>query len=100
MWQAVNIAFELGYTIAVPLVLLALAGRWADSAFHTKPWLFLGGVILAMVSSSLLLVRKFSRLIREMNPVRTPDTSSTDRVQAPASKEQHSNGVNQSSRKK
>lgn len=67
IWQALNIAWELGYTIAVPLVLLALAGRWADNMFHTKPWLFLGGVILAIGTSTLLLVRKFSHLLRDLN---------------------------------
>lgn len=67
LWQALNIAWELGYTIAVPLVVLALAGRWADGMFKTSPWLFLAGIILAIVSSSILLVRKFSRLMREMN---------------------------------
>lgn len=70
-WQALNIAWELGYTIAVPLVILALAGRWADAKFHTKPWLFLSGVILAILSSSLLLVRKFTRIVRDMNLPKT-----------------------------
>lgn len=66
LWQALNIAWELGYTIAVPLVILALAGRWADAQFHTKPWLFLAGIILAIASSSVLLVRKFSKLLRQI----------------------------------
>lgn len=67
LWQALNMAWELGYMIAVPLVIFALVGRWADGRFHTKPWLFLGGVILAIMSTSLLLVRKFTRIIRDMN---------------------------------
>ena len=67
LWQALNIAWELGYTIVIPLVLLALAGRWADRLFDTSPWLFLSGVVIAIVSTSILLVRKFSRLVRDMN---------------------------------
>lgn len=66
IWQALNIAWELGYTIAVPLVVLALGGRWADGVFKTAPWLFLAGIILAIVSSSILLVRKFSKLLRDI----------------------------------
>ncbi len=66
LWQALNIAWELGYTIAIPLVLLALAGRWADGFFHTSPWLLLAGMVLAIVSSSILLIRKFSKLLREI----------------------------------
>ncbi len=67
-WQALNIAWELGYTIAVPLVLFTLAGRWADKAMHTSPWLLLLGMALAIVLTTLLLIRKFSRLLREINP--------------------------------
>lgn len=67
-WQALNLAWELGYTVAIPLVIFALAGRWADNAFGTKPWLFLAGVLIAIISSSLLLVRTFSRLLRDMQP--------------------------------
>lgn len=94
LWQALNMAWELGYTITIPLVLFALAGRWADSQFHTKPWLFLGGVIFAIVSTSLLLVRKFSRIVRDLNPVRTPDEISTQDIKIPTSKDNRSNGVN------
>jgi F0F1-type ATP synthase assembly protein I len=67
LWQALGLAWELGYMITVPLVLFALVGRWADGQFGTKPWLLLAGVILAMVSTSLLLVRKFQRLVNDMN---------------------------------
>ncbi len=94
LWQALNLAWELGYTIAIPLVIFALLGRWADGAFHTKPWLFLAGILLAISASSILLVRKFSRLIREMNLVRTPDKISSQDIQISASKEHRSNGVN------
>ena len=66
LWQALNLAWELGYTIAIPLVLLALAGRWADGVFHTKPWLFLAGIILAMASSTILLIRKFTQLLHDI----------------------------------
>lgn len=71
LWQALQIAWELGYTIAIPLIIFALAGRWADQQFQTKPWLFLAGIIIAIISSSILLVRKFSRLMRDMNLPKT-----------------------------
>jgi len=65
LWRALNMALELGYTIAIPLVVLALAGRWADKQFDTSPWLFLAGIVLAIVSSSILLIRKFSKILRD-----------------------------------
>lgn len=75
LWQALGLAWELGYTIAIPLVLFALAGRWADRVLDTKPWMFLGGVVIAIVSTSLLLVRKFARLMRDLNPPSKPPNS-------------------------
>lgn len=58
LWQAIGLAWELGYTIAVPLVVLALLGRLADKWFGTSPWLFLTGVILSIAISSILVVKK------------------------------------------
>ncbi len=66
-WQALNLAWELGYTIALPLVLFALAGRWADKRYDTSPWLLLSGMALAIILTTLLLIRKFSRLLRDVN---------------------------------
>ena len=63
LWQALGLAWELGYTIAIPLVILTLAGRWADQVFHTGPWLLLTGISLSIMASSLLLVRKFKQII-------------------------------------
>lgn len=68
LWQALNIAWELGYMIALPLVLFALAGRWIDKHYDTSPWFLLGGMALAILLTTLLLIRKFSRLLRDMNP--------------------------------
>jgi F0F1-type ATP synthase assembly protein I len=58
LWQALGLAWELGYTIAVPLVGLALLGRFADKWLGTNPWLFLTGVILSIAISSILVVKK------------------------------------------
>lgn len=58
LWQAIGLAWELGYTIAVPLVVLALLGRLADKWLGTGPWLFLTGVILSIAVSSFLIVKK------------------------------------------
>lgn len=59
-WQ---LAWELGYTIAIPIVLLALLGRWADRMLGTSPWLLLLGVLLSTVISSFIVYRKISRIL-------------------------------------
>jgi len=62
-WSAVSLAWQLGYTIAVPLVLFALAGRFLDRKFGTTPWLLLAGIILAIASTTWLIWKKTKELI-------------------------------------
>ena len=61
-WQ---LAWELGYTIAVPIVVLALVGRWGDRMLGTSPWLLLGGVLLSIVISGALVYRKMKDILRD-----------------------------------
>lgn len=58
-----SLAWELGYTIAVPLVLFALLGRWADRRWDTSPLLFLTGVVLAILISSYIVYKKMKDVI-------------------------------------
>jgi LPXTG-motif cell wall-anchored protein len=53
-----GLAWELGYTIAVPLVALALGGRWLDKKLETSPWLLLAGILLSIAISSWLVYKK------------------------------------------
>ncbi|MDO8425759.1 MAG: AtpZ/AtpI family protein [bacterium] len=57
-WSALGLAFQLGYLIAIPIVLLAVGGRFLDHRFGTSPWLLLAGVLLSLVVSSVLVARK------------------------------------------
>lgn len=66
LWQALNLAWELGYTIAIPLVLFALAGRWIDRRFDTSPWFLLVGMALAITMTTIALVRKFARMMKDV----------------------------------
>ncbi len=59
-WQ---LAWELGYTIAIPIVLLALLGRWADKALGTSPWLLLLGVLVSIVASTFLVYKKVAKIL-------------------------------------
>lgn len=57
-WSAVSLAWELGYTIAVPLVALALGGRFLDKKLGTAPWLLLVGILVSIAVSSWLVYKK------------------------------------------
>jgi len=64
-FSALSLAWELGYSIALPLVIFALAGRWLDRKLATSPWLFLLGIILAVSISSYLVYRKTMEIIKK-----------------------------------
>jgi F0F1-type ATP synthase assembly protein I len=65
-WQALGIAWELGYVIAIPIVVFALGGRMLDKHFNSSPWLLLVGILISIVLSSIGLVWKFKKLMKAM----------------------------------
>lgn len=49
-------------SIIGPLALFGGAGMLLDSFFATSPWLLLGGVFIAFVTTNILLYRKLATL--------------------------------------
>lgn len=60
-WQ---LAWELGYTIAIPIVIFALLGRWADKAWGTSPWLLLAGIVISIMISSFAVYKKVGKILK------------------------------------
>lgn len=57
-FKAWALAGELGYLIAIPIVIFALLGRFADKAWHTAPWLMLLGILISIFTSTWLIYKK------------------------------------------
>jgi F0F1-type ATP synthase assembly protein I len=57
-FSAMSLAWELGYMIAIPLVALALGGRFLDKELGTGPLMLLSGVCLAIIVSSYMVYKK------------------------------------------
>lgn len=64
-WSALSLAWQLGYSIAIPLVVLALGGRLLDKKFGTSPWILLSGVILSLFISTFLVYSKTIGILSE-----------------------------------
>lgn len=64
-WSALGLAWELGYTIAVPLVLFALVGRFLDKKLGTSPFLLLAGILLSIGVTSWLVYKKTREIIEK-----------------------------------
>lgn len=63
-WSALSLAWNLGYTIAIPIVVLALGGRFLDKRFDTSPLFLLLGVLLSIIISTLGVYRKVKKIIK------------------------------------
>ena len=64
-WSALSLAWELGYTIAVPLVVFVLGGRWLDRHFGTSPWILLTGVMVSIPISTVVIYVKMMKIIKK-----------------------------------
>ena len=63
MKRPVTAVFEIGYTIAIPAVVMTFGGRWLDGYFGTGPWLLLAGLLLSMPISALAVWKKIKPLM-------------------------------------
>ncbi len=76
LMSAFGLAWELGYTIAIPLVVLAGAGRLLDRYFDTSPLFLLIGVTVSIVITVYVLYKKIKEIL---NPV-VKDSESDDKT--------------------
>ncbi|MBU2566589.1 AtpZ/AtpI family protein [Patescibacteria group bacterium] len=66
-WQALSFAWEMGYSIAIPLVLLALGGRLLDKYLDTSPIFLLIGIVLSIIASSITAGMKAMKIINQVD---------------------------------
>lgn len=64
LWDALGLAWEMGYTIAIPLIVFALGGRFLDRWIGTAPWLMLIAIAIAIAISSTAITRKIRTVCR------------------------------------
>lgn len=64
--QAVGLVFKFGCIITLPLIALALAGRFLDKKFDSSPILLLTAIVLSLIISSVALLVKVKRVMEEI----------------------------------
>jgi len=62
-WSIVSLAWELGYLITIPIVLLAFGGKLLDNKLNTSPWMLLVGIIVSIIITSWLVYKKVNSVI-------------------------------------
>ena len=50
-YYSISLVGQVGWSVAVPLVVFILIGVFLDKQFETKPTFILGGLVLGMVVS-------------------------------------------------
>jgi F0F1-type ATP synthase assembly protein I len=66
-WEpAVEIFTEVSSWIAGPIIFALIAGKYLDSRFNTRPWIFLGLTIFAFIISSFGIVRVVTRYMKKI----------------------------------
>ncbi len=65
VWRTIALAWELGYVIALPLVVFGISGRWLDRRYDTSPLFLLVGILAAIVISGIWVFKKIAALSRE-----------------------------------
>lgn len=63
---ALGLAWQLGYIIALPIVILALGGRFLDVRSGTSPLFLLVGMSLAVVVTTVWMYRKSKTMLAEI----------------------------------
>ena len=64
IWAALQLAWELGYMIAIPAVLFGFSGAYLDRNYQTSPLFLALGFILALSLSAITVIRK----VRSISP--------------------------------
>jgi hypothetical protein len=63
-WGMVNLAFDMGFVIALPLVAFGLLGKYLDGRLGTEPWLTIVGILIAIISTTIWLTKKLKEYIK------------------------------------
>lgn len=63
--SVLSVAFEMGFVIALPILVFALLGKWLDQKQHTHYFVLIG-ILLALGCSCFWLYRRFSEMIKKL----------------------------------
>ena len=66
MWNALSIAWEVGYIIAIPAFLFGFAGAYIDKQYDLSPIFTILGILLALVISGFTIWRRIQSILSRL----------------------------------
>ena len=67
LWNSLKLATELGYTIAIPIVVMGLLGRFIDKKFDTSPIFLIVGILASIAVSSIAIYYKTIKILKQFD---------------------------------
>ncbi len=64
LWMSVRLAWNLGFIIAVPVVVMGFAGEYIDRYFQMTPLFTIVGFVLAALLSGIGIARRLREISR------------------------------------
>lgn len=60
----IGFAFDLGFSIIIPLVIFAFGGRWLDVKFDSSPLFLIIGLLVSLVFTGIAVYRKTKNFLQ------------------------------------
>ena len=65
LWFALSLAWQLGYTIAIPLIVFLIIGVSLDKYFKTSPFLSLIAVFFSLIVTTFSVYKKSMKILNQ-----------------------------------
>lgn len=69
---ALSVAFELGFAIALPIVIFGLVGKWVDQRNGTHYFVFIA-ILVALLTSITYVYKRFSAMVGTLKKAANQD---------------------------
>ena len=56
--QLISFAYDVGFAIMIPLVILAVLGRLLDQKFGTSPLFLITGLLFSLITTGFMIYKK------------------------------------------
>ena len=63
-FSVLGIAWNVGYMIAIPIIFYTVAGVYIDRTFGTSPLFIVIALILSVVTSMFIILKKFNSYLK------------------------------------
>jgi len=64
-FSLLGVSFELGISLAIPLVFFALLGIGVDRAMQTRPLFLILGTVVGIISATVITAKRVRAMIRQ-----------------------------------